>query len=463
MSNREEFITVVNTLKSLSNSISDEQNRSLLHQAVNDHGLSIEDAVEIINSLGITVGEGINYFEVLELSIEDFILQDESTIAEKLDIAHKKYYSESLQAGGLPRQDGRTQEQWRKILNQAYDTLKDPIKRKNHIKAIQTQTSFEEIASIIDNETPISEDTSLQVSIPEDMVLIPSGDFQMGNSDDKANIRETPVHIVDTDEFYIDKYPVTNEQFRTFLESNPLWRKPSGGLWLDIQYWYWSGKKDKRETYIFDKYHDGYYLRHWKRDRYPPDKADHPVTHVSWYAAMAYAQWIGKRLPTEAEWEKAARGGIDGQKYPWGDIMDHKSANCTEEAFRTTSIGKYPANEFGVYDIVGNTWEWCLDEYVIDFYTSSVSPNPIAGVDSDEDLKELLLNFRLVDSDRVLRGGNSFISSEPMHTSARLGGKPIHTELVATYLSQYSSTFAKGSVANIGFRCVRDKNVKMNS
>lgn len=113
--------------------------------------------------------------------------------------------------------------------------------------------------------------------------------------------------------------------------------------------------------------------------------------------------------------------------------------------------------------MVGNIWEWCLDEYVIDFYTSSVSPNPIAGVNSDEDLNELLLNFRLVDSDRVLRGGNSFIASEPIHTSARLGGKPILTELVAPYSSLNLTTLAKGVAANIGFRCVRDKNVILNS
>ncbi|MCG9126519.1 formylglycine-generating enzyme family protein [Candidatus Poribacteria bacterium] len=461
MSNREEFIAVVNTLKSLSNSISDEQNRSLLHQAVNDHGISIEDAIEIINSLGITVGEAINYIEILELSIEDFSLQNESTIVEKLDIAHKKQYSESLQAGGLPRQDGRTQEQWRKILNQAYDTLKDPIKRKNHIEAIQTQTFLEERPFIRENKTPISEDVSLQVAVPEDMVLIPSGNFLMGNSGDNANSRETPVHTVDTDEFYIDKYPVTNEQFKAFVDENPLWRKPSSGLWLDIQYWYEKG--DQPSRFIYDKYHDGYYLKNWKNNRFPLEKEDHPVTHVSWYAAMAYAEWVGKRLPTEAEWEKAARGGMDGQKYPWGDIMDSKNANCTEEAYRTTPKGKYPANKFGIYDMVGNTWEWCLDEYNIDFYSSSVSSNPIAGVDSDKDIKELLANFRHVDSDRVLRGGNSFISSEPIHTSARWGGKPILTELVANYSSLYLPTLAKSIAANIGFRCVRDKNVKMNS
>lgn len=461
MSNRDEFIAVVNTLKTLSTSITDEQNRSLLHQAVHDHSLSVEVALAIIDSLGITVGERINYLEVLGFSIEDLTSQNESTIHKNLKIAHKKYYTESLQAGGLPRQDGRTQEQWRTILNQAYDTLIDPIKRMEHIETIHTQSSHEEKPSTIETEIFDPKNTSLQVRVPEEMVLIPSGEFQMGNSDENANIRETPVHIVDTDEFYIDKYPVTNEQYKTFIDANPLWRKRSEGIWLDLQKWY--EKDNKRYRYIYDKYHDGYYLSNWKYNRFPIDKADHPVTQVSWYAAMAYAQWIGKRLPTEAEWEKAARGGISGQRYPWGDIMNSSNANCGKDANKTTAIGKYPPNNFGIYDMVGNIWEWCLDEYVMDYYTSSASRNPIAGVDSKHDLDNFILNFRGIDSDRVLRGGTSFISSEPIHTSARWGGTPILTELAASNTTKYLDSFSMTIAANIGFRCVWDTNVITNS
>ncbi|RKU29330.1 hypothetical protein C6497_06410 [Candidatus Poribacteria bacterium] len=504
MSNRDDFIAVVNTLKTLSHTITDEQNRSLLQQAVHNHGLSVETALEIIESLGITVGERINYFEVLGFSIEELTSQDESSIAKNLENAHIKHYTESLQAGGLPRQDGKTQEQWRKILNQAYDTLKDPIKREDHIQNLQTQTSHEEKPSSIVNELSNPADTSLQVAVPEEMVLIPSGEFQemvlipsgefqMGNSDENANIRETPVHIVETDAFYIDKYPVTNEQYKAFIDANPLWRKPSDRMWLDLQKWYdkykafidanplwpplwrkpsdrmwldlqnWYDKGNVRYNYIYDKYHDGEYLRHWKNNEFPSETADHPVTNVSWYAAMAYAQWVGKRLPTEAEWEKAARGGLNGQKYPWGDSINSSMANCSENADKTTSIGKYPANNFGIFDMVGNIWEWCLDEYVMDFYTSSTSLNPIAGVDSKKDLDNLIRNFREVDSDHVLRGGTSFISSEPIHTSARWGGIPILTEFTASYLTKFLDTFTRTIAANIGFRCVWDTKVKTNS
>ena len=107
--------------------------------------------------------------------------------------------------------------------------------------------------STIVTEISDPKDTSLQVAVPEEMVLIPSGDFQMGNSDENANIRETPVHIVNTDAFYIDKYPVTNEQYKAFTDANPLWRKPSEGLWFYLQKWYEKGRVRFRYNYIYDK------------------------------------------------------------------------------------------------------------------------------------------------------------------------------------------------------------------
>ncbi|MCE2403422.1 hypothetical protein J4G08_21465 [Candidatus Poribacteria bacterium] len=119
MSKREEFIAAINILSAASQSITAEQRIGLLKQAVQQYGLSTDDADEILKASGLVVGERVNYFEVLGLSLEKLQDQSETFITTRVDEAHKKCYSESLRAGGLPRPDGRTQEQWRNVLNQA--------------------------------------------------------------------------------------------------------------------------------------------------------------------------------------------------------------------------------------------------------------------------------------------------------------------------------------------------------
>ena len=234
---------------------------------------------------------------------------------------------------------------------------------------------------------------SLQVEIPysftlktrsnslyANMVLIPAGEFQMGGNDNDAENDEKPMHTVYIDAFYIDKDEVTNAQYKKFIDANPQWRKDR----------------------ILRKYHDGDYLKHWNGNNYPPDKGKHPVVYVSWYAAMAYAGWSGKRLPTEAEWEKAARGGRYGRNYAWGNSLDSNKANYGERIGDTTVVGTYDMNGYGLYDMTGNVWEWCLDEYDSDFYSISPSRNPLSG----GAVNGILSNWRDVRSVRVLRGGS---------------------------------------------------------
>ena len=140
MSKHETFTEVINSLKALSPTITDAQRKGLLQQAVQEHGLSLDEAEEILKTSGLTVGEGVNYFEVLGLSIEELQNLNDNEIASLIDTSHEKCYSKSLSAGGQPRTDGRTQEQWRIVLNKARDTLKDPQKRTDHIRTLQKET-----------------------------------------------------------------------------------------------------------------------------------------------------------------------------------------------------------------------------------------------------------------------------------------------------------------------------------
>ena len=152
--------------------------------------------------------------------------------------------------------------------------------------------------------------------IPEGMVLIPEGEFQMGSNDGDADNDEQPVHKVHLDAFYIDVNEVTNGEFKDFVLANPAWQKDR----------------------INAKFRDGNYLLDWNGNNYPLGERDHPVRYVSWYAAMAYAVWVDKRLPTEAEWEKAARGGLERKQYPWGNGINFNRANYGKRLGETTPV-----------------------------------------------------------------------------------------------------------------------------
>ena len=231
-----------------------------------------------------------------------------------------------------------------------------------------------------------------------EMVRIPAGEFQMGSNE----ITEaTPRHTVYLDAFYIDPYEVTNAQFKAFIDANPEWRKDN----------------------IPSEYHNGNYLRHWDGNDYPNGRADHPVVYVSWYAAMAYAKWVGKRLPTEAEWEKAARGGVAHKRYVWGNSRDPSRANYGYYGKRTRNVGSYLPNGYGLHDMGGNVWELCLDEYNKNFYRRSPKKNPVAGVSNIDVLME---DFTSVQTMRVSRGG-SWNTPGPAGVANRGDDKPTNT------------------------------------
>lgn len=255
-------------------------------------------------------------------------------------------------------------------------------------------------------------DTTPQTDPYENMELIPAGEFRMGS---KAHDREKPVHSVYVDAFYMDKYEVTNAEYAEFLNAKGK-HADAGQTWLNV------GHQSARIEYVNRVYRakEGY--------------AKHPVTMVSWYGAMAYAAWKGKRLPTEAEWEKAARGGLAGLTYPWGDGIDATRANYNRHVNDTTAVGKYIANGYGLFDMAGNVYEWCLDEYNAGFYAISPSQNPLSGANS---IQWLLDNYTGVNTSRVLRGGSWYLPASYVRCALRSGTLPAATSGV------------------YGFRCAR--------
>ena len=246
------------------------------------------------------------------------------------------------------------------------------------------------------------------------MELIPAGEFRMGSNSGPDN--EKPIHSVYVDAFYMDKYEVTNAEYAEFLNAKGK-HADAGQTWLAV------GHKNVRIEYVNRVY------------RAKAGYESHPVHIVSWYGAMAYAEWVGKRLPTEAEWEKAARGGLSGLKYPWGNTIDSTKANYKDHVRDTTAVGKYTANGYGLYDMAGNVWEWCLDEYNAGFYAISPSQNPLSGANS---IQWLLDNWTGVRTHRVARGGGRGNTATTARVAFRHHGKP----------SLLSSWF-------LGFRCVK--------
>ncbi len=274
-------------------------------------------------------------------------------------------------------------------------------------------------------EKALGESAPVEGVAPEGMVLIPAGEFVMGSNyklassgpvfyTDDMFYAEKPVHTVHVDAFYMDKYEVTNVQYKAFVDANPQWRK--------------DGK-------LHGSFYTKSYLNDWNDNNYPEGEGDHPVHYVTWHAAMAYAEWTGKRLPTEAEWEKAARGGLLGKMYPHGDTIDKTKANYDSNVFDTTPVGSYLPNGYGLYDMAGNVWEWCLDAYDASFYAKSPRENPLSGADT---IQEILDKYTDVKEARVIRGGD--MNSNPPWVRVAYRGR------------MRPGTILSGP----GFRCVKD-------
>lgn len=222
----------------------------------------------------------------------------------------------------------------------------------------------------------------------QDFVVIPAGEFLMGSNDSSADDDEQPVHQVQiTKPFFAGQHEVTVGQILTWLNSSGV---EVADNWIDFEDSDCPIKKSGSRYVLNTSSKFG------KSDR-------QPMVQISWYGATAYCAWASQhvsgfriRLPTEAEWEYMCRAGST-TKYPWGDSIDKDDANYGGDVGATTEVGKYPANAFGLSDMIGNVYEWCEDVYDSEFYASSAAtqPNP-ANLDSSSG------------SSRVVRGGSWF-------------------------------------------------------
>jgi formylglycine-generating enzyme len=301
-----------------------------------------------------------------------------------------------------------------------------------------------------------------------DMVWIPGGTFRMGSN--KHYPEEKPVHRVSVDGFWIDRYPVTNERFErfvaatgyvTFAELPPDPRDYPGALPHmlyagSLVFVQPEGPVDRRDIGNWWQFMRGAQWRHPQGPGSSIDaRRDHPVVHVAFSDAEAFARWEGKSLPTEAEWEFAARGGLDGVDYAWGDEFlpnDRHMANTWQGEFPwrnaasdgyagTSPVGVYDPNGYGLYDMIGNVWEWTTDWY---------EPNH-----PDEAPKACCIP-------RNPRGGREDASYDPRQPHVRIPRKVLKggSHLCApNYCRRYrpAARFPEPidtSTCHVGFRCI---------
>lgn len=295
---------------------------------------------------------------------------------------------------------------------------------------------------------------------PPGMAWVPAGRFTMGTADPMFPDAK-PLHTVSLDGFFMDRRLVTNTQFARFVRATGYVtvaeRRPDPTLFPGVP-----PEKLVPGAVVFVppphavplddvarwwRYVPG---ANWRHPQGPASslagRADHPVVQVCWQDAAAYARWAGKRLPTEAEWEYAARGGLNQKRYVWGaafaphgrmmanTFQGHfPDRNTHEDGFVGTSpVGAFPPNGFGLYDMAGNVWEWCADWYRPDFYAVSPRRNP-AGPPDGFDPQEPGV------PKRVQRGG-SFLCTDQYCSRYMPGGRGKGDVLTGT--------------SNAGFRCV---------
>jgi sulfatase modifying factor 1 len=285
-------------------------------------------------------------------------------------------------------------------------------------------------------------------SARERMIHLPAADFLMGTdySEGFAGDGERPIRRVALDSFHMDKYPVTNEAFALFIKNTGYKTEAEAYGWSFV---FWNQLSPElirslvRNRVVEAPWWCQVPGASWSAPAGPgsnvADKPDHPVVHVSWNDAQAYCIWSGNRLPTEAEWEYAARGGLEQKLYPWGDKLrpngEHRcniwqgtfpQQDTADDGYAgTCPVTAFPPNDYGLYSVAGNAWEWCADWFGIEgkFEDLAIDPQgPATG------------------GARVLKGG-SFLCHKSYCNRYRVAAR--------------SSNTPDSSSSNTGFRCAR--------
>ncbi|MEL6557479.1 MAG: formylglycine-generating enzyme family protein [Bacteroidota bacterium] len=318
-------------------------------------------------------------------------------------------------------------------------------------------------------------DSAKNTDIPENMVLIPEGIYQMGGRSSQAYQDEFPRHQVKVSSFYMDRHEVTNRQFKKFVDETGYktiaeraidWEELKKGLpagtpkpadsVLQAGSLVFSATQKPVNLHDYSQWWRWTIGASWKHPEGPESnlngRMDHPVVHIAWDDAQAYANWAGKRLPTEAEWEWAASGGVDDYKYPWGNEPIEKAfdkANFWQGVFpahnleldgyyHSAPVRTFSPNSFGLYDMAGNVWEWCSDKYNSNDYSEKsgkeLSINP-KGSQNYFDPREPYAQKH------VMRGG-SFLCNESYCSGYRI--------------TRRMSSSKDSGFNHTGFRCVKD-------
>ncbi|QKY70351.1 formylglycine-generating enzyme family protein [Lentibacillus sp. CBA3610] len=281
------------------------------------------------------------------------------------------------------------------------------------------------------------------------LIYIPGNTFLMGTTDQDGfpSDGEGPIQEINVDSFYMDAYTVTNEEFATFVDATGYVTEAEQFGWSFVFYQFLSSEiaKSVSQRVLQTPWWWVVEGATWYHPEGPDStiqgRMDHPVIHVSWNDAQVFCKWAGKRLPTEAEWEYAARGGLQQKKYPWGDKLTPNGEhycniwqgkfpyqNTAEDGYTGTAPSKsFPPNSFGLYNVAGNVWEWCSDWFTKHISQRGGSDNSVCPESGET---------------RVLRGG-SYLCHFSYCNRYRVAARTANTP--------------DSSGGNTGFRCVVDR------